>query len=134
LPRNQRSDWSEILTDGSKRRVDIGLFNIVQEAGTGSDLSASAFIDAVTRNLQQGRFVLLIVADGIHSSLESITNFVQRHMTLHFRLALVDLAVYESGLPGGGYFVQPRVVMKTTNIARTVITAGFRVMDPPDFL
>jgi hypothetical protein len=62
--------------DGSKRRVEIGLFSIVQEAGTGSDLSASAFIDAVTRNLQQGRFVLLIVADGIHSSLESITNFV----------------------------------------------------------
>jgi hypothetical protein len=43
-------------------------------------------------------------------------------MTLHFRLALVDMAVYESGLPGGGYFVQPRVVMKTTNIERAVIT------------
>jgi hypothetical protein len=108
--------------DGSKLRVELGLFNVVQEAGAGSDLSQSTFVDAVSRNLQQGRFVLLIVADGIHSSLESITNFVQRHMTLHFRLALVDLAVYESGLSGGGYFVQPRVVMKTTNIARTIIT------------
>ncbi len=84
----------------------------------GSD--EASFIDAVSLNLKRGRFLLLIVGDGIREGVEQISEFLQQHAGMHFTLGLVEVAVFKS--PTGGYLVQPRVLAKTQMISRGVVS------------
>jgi hypothetical protein len=81
-----------------------------------SEIDESSFIDAVSRNLRRGRFLLLIVGDGIREGVESMTEFLQQYAGLHFTLAIVELPLFK--VPTGGYIAQPRVLARTTNIDR----------------
>jgi hypothetical protein len=60
------------------------------------------------------------VGDGIREGVESMAEFLQQHAGLHFTLAMVELALFE--VPTGGYIAQPRVLAKTTNIDRGIVT------------
>ncbi|GAH65323.1 unnamed protein product, partial [marine sediment metagenome] len=84
-----------------------------------SRLEEQEFVDAVSRHLEEGRFLLLIVGDGIRRDLESIVGFLQRTPQLHFTLALVELAVY--ALPGGEHLIVPRTTARTTEITRATV-------------
>lgn len=87
------------------------------------------FNDNLTANLQRGRFLLLLVGDGIRERVEAIAEYLQGHAGLHFSLGLVELPIYE--LPGGGRIVAPRLLAHTHVITRTVIAlpAGHIVQD-----
>ena len=85
-----------------------------------SEIDEASFIDAVSRNLRRGRFLLLIVGDGIREGVESMTDFLQQYAGLHFTLGIVELALFE--VPTGGYIAQPRVLARTTNIDRGIVT------------
>ena len=88
--------------------------------GQKNELDELSFVDAVSRNLKRGRFLLLIAGDGIREGVESLTHFLQQHAGLHFTLGLVELALFAG--PTGGYIVQPRVLARTTNIVRGIVT------------
>lgn len=49
-----------------------------------------AFNDALSLNLRRGRFLLLILGDGIREGVEAIAEYLQRHAGLHFSLGLVE--------------------------------------------
>lgn len=84
------------------------------------DFDEAAFIDAVSRNLKRGRFLLLIVGDGIRESVEDITSFLQQHTSLGFTFGLVELAVYQ--VRGEEeYVIQPRILANSCTIERAVI-------------
>ncbi len=96
------------------------LYNLVIEEN--SLIKENDFIDNVTRNLKKGRFLLLIVGDGIRESVENISSFLQEHAQLNFTFALVEQCIFK--LPpsfGDGILVQPRVLAKTVEIERAVI-------------
>lgn len=86
-----------------------------------AELDEAEFIDRVSRNLRRGRFLLLIVGDGITENLVSMTEFLQQHTGLHFALALVQLAVYEVPDSKGELLVIPSVPMRTENIVRGIV-------------
>lgn len=98
------------------------------------DFDESAYIDAVTANLRRGRFLLLIVGDGIRESVEELGRFLQLHAHLNFSFALVETAVYR--LPGSDdsrVLVQPRILCRTVEIERLVVRvegAGIVVVPP----
>jgi hypothetical protein len=102
---------------GGATKAD-GLY--ARAGGKAPELDEPSFIDAVSRNLRRGRFLLLIVGDGIQEGVESIAEFLQQHAGMHFTLGLVEVAVYKSEL--SGYLVQPRVLMKTRMVSRGVVT------------
>jgi hypothetical protein len=77
------------------------------------------FIDAVSRNLRLGRFLLVIAGDGVQESAEQLGDFLQRHIGLHFTLAMVEMSLWRS--PGGDVLVQPRILAKTVQIERAVV-------------
>ena len=52
------------------------------------------FHDALTANLRRGRFLLLIVGDGIREGVEAIAEYLRVHAGLHFSLGLVELPIY----------------------------------------
>ena len=89
-----------------------------------------SFQDTVSRNLKRGRFLLLIVGDGIREGAEAMAEFLQQHAGFHFTLAFVEIALFETR---GGYIAQPRVPARTTNIERGIVTLeeGRIVIKPP---
>jgi hypothetical protein len=90
------------------------------------DMDERDFVDSVSRNLRRGRFLLLIVGDGIRENMEHIANFLQEYAHLNFALALVEFGIFK--LPenlGRGYLVEPRLLTKTVEIER----AAFRIED-----
>ena len=94
--------------------------NLYELVSLKGGIDESAFHDAVSRNLRRGRFLLLIVGDGIREGVESLTDFLQKHAGFHFTLGIVELALFE--VPTGGYLVQPRVLARTTNVDRGIVT------------
>lgn len=88
-----------------------------------------AFNDALSLNLRRGRFLLLILGDGIREGVEAIVDYLKGHSGLHFSLGLVEMPIF--ALPDGGLLVTPRVLARTVSIERTVISApeGYRVVD-----
>ena len=93
-------------------------------------LPESAFHDRIVRGLRTGRYLLLIVGDGIQEGVEDLTAYIQNHMGLHFTLALVEMKLYQ--LPQG-LLVVPYVIAKTENVERAVLrveTADIKVASP----
>ena len=80
------------------------------------DLQEADFVDNVSRHLERGEFLLLIVGDGIREGVENIVDFVQRHSGLHFNLALVEAALYRDS--ADRIIVQPRLLARTEVVRR----------------
>lgn len=84
------------------------------------------FIDAVSRNLRTGRFLLLIAGDGIREGTETIVRFLAESAGLRFTFGLVEMAGYQA--EDGDLLVQPRLLARTIEIERVVVrvveTAG----------
>ena len=59
-----------------------------------------------------------------------MAEFLQQHAGFHFTLAFVELALFKAS---GGYIAQPRVIAKTTNIDRAIVTVvdGRVTVSPP---
>jgi hypothetical protein len=98
-------------------RKGNALFEIVKESHPG--LEESAFVDAVSQSLERGRFLLMILGDGIREGAASIANFIERVGTLEFTFGLVELSLF--GAEDGSVFVQPRVLARTEIINRSIV-------------
>lgn len=95
------------------------IFHLVHGSAAGSE-SEQDFVDAVARNLRLGRFLLLIVGDGIQESVEQLSDYLQRHIGLHFTLSLVELSLWR--IPDEQtILVQPRIITRTVQIERAVV-------------
>lgn len=115
------SRWSssDLQREVAKRTNLPGnpLITLLSEAGHNVD--EIAFNDALTLNLRRGRFLLLIVGDGIREGVESIAGYLQGHLGMHFSLGLVEMPIFR--LPDGSHLVAPRVLARTATITRNVI-------------
>lgn len=88
----------------------------------GDDFDQIVFIDRVTRNLQKGRLLLLIVGDGIQEGVEKMAGFLQQTPYLGYSLALVELAVYrESPERKELFYIQPKILARTREITRAIV-------------
>ena len=91
------------------------------------------FIDNVSRNLRRGRFLLLIVGDGIREQVEAIGEFLQNQAHLNFSFALVEINVYQ--LPealGSAKLMAPRILARTVELERAVVRLeGGQLMGAP---
>ncbi|MEQ8747428.1 hypothetical protein [Pyruvatibacter sp.] len=83
-------------------------------------LDEAGFIDAVSNNLLNGRVLILVVGDGVHSQTEQLFALLEHHAGLHFTFALVELAIF--ALPHlRSHLILPRTLAQTTMITRSVI-------------
>lgn len=106
------------------------ILNLIRAAG--HDVDEIAFNDALTHNLRRGRFLLLIVGDGIREGVEAIAEYLQSHAGMHFSFGLVEMPVYAAS--DGSRLVVPRVLARTHSIVRTVVAApeGFSLASADD--
>lgn len=90
--------------------------------GAGSDMDEASFVDRVSRDLAAGRFLLLIVGDGITEGTRRIGEYLRDQPGLAFSFGLIEMAEYRYGEPGAErVLVQPRVLAQTAVIERHVI-------------
>ena len=110
---------SDLQREASRRlgRSGNALLDLVRAAGY--EVDEIGFNDALTQNLRRGRFLLLIVGDGIREGVEAIAEHLQAHAGLHFTLGLVEMPIYAA--PDGSRIIVPRVLARTETIVRTVI-------------
>ena len=124
----EMSRWSYEQLEQAVRKSPVkttsSLFKLA--VSNAEDIDERDFVDSVSRNLRRGRFLLLIVGDGIRENVEHIADFLQKYAHLNFGFALVEFGIFK--LPdhlGSSYLVQPRLVTQTVEIER----AAFRIED-----
>ncbi len=120
---------SDLQREVAKRlgRGPSALLDIVRAADPMVD--ETEFNDNLTANLRRGRFLLLLVGDGIRERVEAIAEYLQAPAGLHFSQGLVELPIYE--LPDGGRIGAPRVLGHPHVIPRPAVPApdGHAVQD-----
>lgn len=108
----------------ARKGPEGSLYSIV--AAETPDLDERKFIDDVHRNLTLGRFLLLIIGDGIRENMEGLVQYIQGQGALHFSLSLLEIPIFKTS-DNGDLLITPRVLVKTKEIERTVV----RVIDDP---
>jgi len=101
------------------RTPRYSLFGAVAECAA-DPIDETDFIDSVTTNLRRGRFILLVVGDGIRADAEAIGEYLAGSGSLEYTFAMVELPVFD--LPTGGRLVVPRIIARTTVIDRVVVS------------
>ncbi len=117
------STWSyERLDQTYRQATGSSLWGLVSAQDKGRSPEAeAAFVDTVSKSLREGRFLLLIVGDGIREEVERMASYVQSAPQLQFHLALVELRIFES-TTGHVRVVVPSVVARTAEVSRAVVT------------
>lgn len=83
------------------------------------------FEDALERYQRRGEMLLLVVADGIHASVERITQWMnEQSSSTAIKFGLVELRFYE--LPDGQRIVIPNTLLKTREVTRHVVIVDIR--------
>jgi hypothetical protein len=83
------------------------------------DIDEASFVDSVSKGLQSGDFLLLIVGDGIRTGTESLVNFLDQYGHLRFGFGLIEVAAFK--MPSGDLLLSPRVLAKTQILEKTIL-------------
>jgi hypothetical protein len=105
-----------------KGSVSDSLFqHVIALSSDEQQLSESEFIDAVQSCLTNGRFLLLIVGDGIQENIERMLGSLHNHPQKQFTFGLLELQVFIDPQNEGRLLVIPRLLAKTTEVVRGII-------------
>lgn len=114
-----RWSYSDLQRQVSKALHKAGNvpFDVVRRAA-GSRLREPEFVDAVSRSLREGRFLVLVIGDGIREGIQSLTEFVSAPSSKAFQFGIVEAAVYHFG--NGRLAIHPRILAKTQVLKRQI--------------
>jgi len=101
-------------------RSETTLYDHVR-ASSGDVSAEHEFVDAVSQTLRNGRFMLLVVGDGIHYGLENLLDALHTHPQKLFTFGLVELQVYENPTVPNGRLIVPQIVAHSVEIVRAVV-------------
>jgi hypothetical protein len=105
----------------ARKEPDLSLWQLVADASDEGDrIGEATFTDAVERRLRDGRFVVLVILDGVQEGLEALTSYLQLHAGLHVSLALVELSIWQGVTEG--LIVVPRIPLRTVLVERGIVT------------
>lgn len=131
LSRYGYEDLQRQISIATKRRGNV-LYELAREAG--GDMDEASFVDRVARDLTAGRFLLLVVGDGITEGTRRIGEYLHGQPGLAFEFGLIEMAEYRFTDTAGveRAIVQPRLLAQTTVIERHVIRSELPglVIDP----
>lgn len=104
------------------RDSNFGILDTLRLVKQIEEADEPAIVDTISRNIQRGRFLLLVVGDGIRESIEEMVDFLTQTPQLYFTLALVELQVYELGAAQDkSLLVIPQIVARTREITRAIV-------------
>ena len=101
--------------------ADGSLYDAVRLAFPDDIPSEPEFIDEVSKSLTRGRFMLLVVGDGIRESLENMVGVLHQYPQMQFTFGLVELQLYEHPALPGGRLIVPQLLLNTQEVVRAVV-------------
>lgn len=117
---NELSNWSyEDLQREINRNLKTkgnSLYKILKTIYPDDIIGEADFVDNISRNLKKGKFLLLIVGDGIKEGAVSITEFLSNSGHLNFAFGMVELTIYH--MDSNKQIVLPRTIAKTVEIQK----------------
>jgi hypothetical protein len=99
---------------------ELGLFDIMLSNGLLGKEDESLFVDYVQKNLENARFLLLIVGDGIREGVSKMVEFLNQTPNMMYKLGLVELEVYKIDGSEHERIIIPNLLMKTNIVQRGV--------------
>jgi hypothetical protein len=122
------SSWSYTeLIEKCKRikepvlKVDQSLYELMRKKYPAETPSEAEFIDLVQKSLNTGRFLLLIVGDGIREGLSTLLDALHTHPKLLFTFGMVELQVFNDPEGSHKHLIVPHIVANSTEIVRAVV-------------
>ena len=131
LSRYSYEDLQRQISIATRRQGNV-LYELARAVG--SDMDEASFVDRVARDLRAGRFLLLVIGDGITEGTKRLGEYLRDQPGLAFDFGLIEMTEYRyTDLSGSERTImQPRVLAQTAVIERHVIrseVAGL-VVDP----
>lgn len=122
------SSWDYITLERRAREAlppaplgSASLYEYVASLTPDDVLSEPDFVDAVQTGLATGRFLLLIVGDGIRENIEAMVSSLHEHPQKLFTFGLVQMQVFRSAELPGNHLVVPQVVANSVEVVRAVV-------------
>lgn len=109
-----------VLSNQTITNRPSGILDILKQNSDANEFDEKYFIDSVSKNLKKGRFLLLIVGDGIHESVEEMVDYLQQFAQINFTLALVELQVFKDET-NDSIIVLPQIIVRTKEITRAIV-------------
>ena len=115
------------LNDGVKNSSQLynnnskGIIELIKDFENIEEHEEYKIIDNIERNLKRGRFLLLIVGDGIRESVEEMVDFLSNTPQIQFTLGLVELQFYKNPNIEGELIAIPNLITRTREITRAIV-------------
>lgn len=115
------------LNDGVKNSSQLyncnskGIIELINDFENIEEYEEYKIIDNIERNLKRGRFLLLIVGDGIRESVEEMVDFLSNTPQIQFTLGLVELQFYKNPNIEGELIAIPNLITRTREITRAIV-------------
>ena len=115
------------LNDGVKNSSQLynnnskGIIELINDFEKIEEHEEYKIIDNIERNLKRGRFLLLIVGDGIRESVEEMVDFLSNTPQIQFTLGLVELQFYKNPNVEGELIAIPNLITRTREITRAIV-------------
>ena len=115
------------LNDGVKKSSQLynnnskGIIELIKDFEKIKEHEEYKIIDNIERNLKRGRFLLLIVGDGIRESVEEMVDFLSNTPQIQFTLGLVELQFYKNPNVEGELIAIPNLITRTREITRAIV-------------
>ena len=115
------------LNDGVKNSSQLynnnskGIIELINDFEKIEENEEYKIIDNIERNLKRGRFLLLIVGDGIRESVEEMVDFLSNTPQIQFTLGLVELQFYKNPNLEGELIAIPNLITRTREITRAIV-------------
>lgn len=93
------------------------LMRLVRQAWP--ELDEARYVDAMSRSLRSGDFLLIIAGDGIREEAQSLVTLLERAGHARFKLSLVEVAAYR--MSEEELLLQPRVLARTQILERSIL-------------
>ena len=100
----------------------MGVIELMKQRFGLTDAEEISMVDSIMKNIRQGRFLLLIIGDGIRESVEDMVEYLNQNPQIQFTLGLVEIKVYR--LQDGDVerrLAIPQIVMRTREVTRAVV-------------
>lgn len=115
------------LNDGVKKSSQLynnnskGIIELIKDFENIEEHEEYKIVDNIERNLKRGRFLLLIVGDGIRESVEEMVDFLSNTPQIQFTLGLVELQFYKNPNVEGELIAIPNLITRTREITRAIV-------------
>lgn len=115
------------LNDGVKNSSQLynnnskGIIELIKDFENIEEYEEYKIVDNIERNLKRGRFLLLIVGDGIRESVEEMVDFLSNTPQIQFTLGLVELQFYRNPNVEGELIAIPNLITRTREITRAIV-------------